>query len=349
MRAREGALVRAGDQLATITTAAGDEIAVSSPITGQVVAVEVRAGDATAGQTSMFRIAPACSEPVAVMLFPAARIADIALGQRVAITINGVARDKYGQAVGRVQRISAIPISQQRLRQLTGDASLTALPSRLGPLREVRIALTRARHAIGHEVDAGVRPAGGASGRRAGGGVGHDDRQTLLARRSGDVSAARARTPTVLQMQVTECGAASLGMVLGHYGRWVPLEELRERCGASRDGTTALDVIKAAAQYGLEGKGYYRRRGLLEDAGFPLILFWRGSHFLVLEGLDERHAWLNDPASGPRRISVEEFDRDYSKVCIALRPTGAFQPGGRARPRGWAASAGADGRSSARP
>jgi len=150
------------------------------------------------------------------------------------------------------------------------------------------------------------------------------------------VSTARARTPTVLQMQVTECGAASLGMVLAHYGRWVPLEELRDRCGASRDGTTALDVLKAAAEYGLEGKGYYRRRGLLDDAGFPLILWWKGAHFLVLEGLDDRHAWVNDPASGPRRIPVEEFDRDYSKVCLALRPTESFQPGGRrpARMRG---------------
>src|SRR6478609_4762780 len=130
-------------------------------------------------------------------------------------------------------------------------------------------------------------------------------------------------------MQVTECGAASLAMVLAHYGRWVPLAELRERCGASRDGTTASDLLKAAAQYGLEGKGYYRRRGLLDEAGFPLILWWKGAHFLVLEGLDDRHAWLNDPASGPRRISVEEFDRDYSKVCLALRPAEDFQPGGR--------------------
>src|SRR5436190_478281 len=130
-------------------------------------------------------------------------------------------------------------------------------------------------------------------------------------------------------MQVTECGAASLAMVLAHHGRWVPLEELRERCGASRDGTTALDLVKAAAEYGLESKGYYRRRGLLEEAGFPLILFWKGSHFLVLEGLDDRYAWVNDPASGPRRMTVEEFDRDYSKICLALRPTEAFTTGGR--------------------
>jgi NHLM bacteriocin system ABC transporter peptidase/ATP-binding protein len=133
-------------------------------------------------------------------------------------------------------------------------------------------------------------------------------------------------------MQVTECGAASLAMVLAHYGRWVPLEELRERCGASRDGTTASDLIKAAAEYGLSGKGYYGRRSIFEQVGYPLILLWKGHHFLVLEGLDEKHAWLNDPASGPRRIPVEEFDRDYSKICIALRPTADFRTGGE-RPR----------------
>ena len=135
---------------------------------------------------------------------------------------------------------------------------------------------------------------------------------------------ARAKTPTVLQMQVTECGAASLGMVLAHYGRWVPLEELRERCGASRDGTSASDLLKTAEQYGLSGKGYYRRRGLLPELGYPLVLLWKGAHFLVLEGLDDQHAWLNDPASGPRRVSIEEFDRDYSKICLALRPTQHF-------------------------
>ena len=71
----------------------------------------------------------------------------------------------------------------------------------------------------------------------------------------------RVKTPTVLQMQVTECGAASLGMVLAHYGRWVPLEELRERCGASRDGRLHRISITTAGQFGLTTKGYYRRRG----------------------------------------------------------------------------------------
>ena len=142
------------------------------------------------------------------------------------------------------------------------------------------------------------------------------------------VGAARAHTPTVLQMQVTECGAACLGMVLAHYGRWVSLDELRERCGASRDGTTGSDMLAAAAYYGLEGKGYYRARRLLAELGTPLVLLWQGAHYLVLDGIDEHHVWLNDPASGPRRLTVEAFDRDYSKICLVLRPGDSFAPGG---------------------
>jgi NHLM bacteriocin system ABC transporter peptidase/ATP-binding protein len=142
-------------------------------------------------------------------------------------------------------------------------------------------------------------------------------------------SPSRVRTPTVLQMQVTECGAAALAMILAFYGRWVSLEELRERCGASRDGTTAADLVRAAEHYGLTGTGFYRRRALLPDLGYPLLLVWRSNHFVVLEGIDERVAYLNDPAWGPRQVPLDEFDRDYSKICLALRPTPEFVPGGR--------------------
>jgi NHLM bacteriocin system ABC transporter peptidase/ATP-binding protein len=138
----------------------------------------------------------------------------------------------------------------------------------------------------------------------------------------------RVTTPLLLQTHATECGAASLGSVLAYFGRWVPLIELRGKCEVSRDGSTAAGIVRAARSYGLECKGLNVHIRQLKDAPLPLIVFWEFNHFLILEGYDRKSFYLNDPATGRRKLSAEEFTAGFSGIVLQFKPGPEFQRGG---------------------
>lgn len=141
------------------------------------------------------------------------------------------------------------------------------------------------------------------------------------------------RTPTVLQMEAVECGAAALAMVLAHHGAWIPLEQLRVACGVSRDGSKASNIVKAAHNFGLAAKGFRKEPSTLHELPMPCIIHWNFNHFVVLEGIDGDHVSINDPAIGHRVLDMSELDLAFTGVALAMEPTEAFRKVG-SKPEG---------------
>ena len=132
------------------------------------------------------------------------------------------------------------------------------------------------------------------------------------------------RTPTILQMEAAECGAASLAMVLAYHGLWVPLERLRLECGVSRDGSKASNIVRAAQRFGLSARGFRQEPSTLHLAAMPCIIHWNFNHFVVLEGIKGKFAYINDPAFGRRRVDMEELDRCFTGVVLTMEPSDEF-------------------------
>ena len=141
------------------------------------------------------------------------------------------------------------------------------------------------------------------------------------------------QTPTILQMEASECGAASLAMVLAHHGAWIPLEQLRIACGVSRDGSKASNIVRAARTFGMDAKGFRKEPASLRDLPMPCIIHWNFNHFVVLEGIDGGDVYINDPAVGRRRIDMVELDLAFTGVALTMEPTPEFQKSG-SKPQG---------------
>lgn len=133
------------------------------------------------------------------------------------------------------------------------------------------------------------------------------------------------KTPTVYQMEATECGAASLLMIFSYYGKFMPLEQMRIETGVSRDGCNAANIMRAAKRFGLECHGYRKEVSYLKKVQTPCIIHWNFNHFVVFEGFKGNVPYINDPAVGRRKLTEEELDECFTGIVLTFTLTEDFK------------------------
>ena len=167
----------------------------------------------------------------------------------------------------------------------------------------------------------------------------------------------------VRQHDTTDCAAACLAMVCLHYRKEITITRLRDMMGTDLKGTNLVGLQKAANELGFTTAAVrVDRENFLSDFSLPCIaqeITDQGlTHFVVVfkkttipdEGArrkhmldvtaakeeadktgkkykDKEYVVVGDPATELRRMTLDEFYKNFTGVLLLLNPTADFQPG----------------------
>ncbi|UUZ79691.1 hypothetical protein LJK88_32025 [Paenibacillus sp. P26] len=143
------------------------------------------------------------------------------------------------------------------------------------------------------------------------------------------------RIPVFYQMEAMDCGPACLAMVLGYYGKQVSLEEIRQITGTGRDGLSAGLLLEIGRRFGLEGCGIRLEAEEVKALPAGTVLYWESNHFVVFEKQSQRGIHLIDPSWGRRVLTMEQFTRSFTGICLLFEPGDAFEASGSPSPSVW--------------
>lgn len=127
-------------------------------------------------------------------------------------------------------------------------------------------------------------------------------------------------------MEHSECGMASVAMMLNYYDYKIELSTLREEYGVHTGGFNLFQLKQILLDYNIDSKGVK----ISDITSFkkdmlPIIGFWKGKHFLVIERVEKDKILVADPAQGKKWIDKEEFNHNFSSIGLICTPNEKFE------------------------
>lgn len=135
----------------------------------------------------------------------------------------------------------------------------------------------------------------------------------------------RNRFPHIKQIDQMDCGAASLAMVCRHFGRKISVTRIRQKVRTANDGTSLRGLCDGAVSLGLAARSVKASKNNAGQMPLPAIVHWDNYHWVVLFKVNDRHAWIADPATSIRRITRKELDEKWNGYAALFDYTEAFE------------------------
>jgi len=128
----------------------------------------------------------------------------------------------------------------------------------------------------------------------------------------------------VKQHSEEDCGAACLATVAKYYKKVFTLNRIRLVVGTGQQGTSLLGLRRGAEFLGFYARSVQASSAILQKMNlitFPVIIHWRGNHYVVLYGKKNKKYIIADPAIGIRYIEEEELVLNWTNfVMLMLEP-----------------------------
>ncbi|GCF09574.1 peptidase domain-containing ABC transporter [Dictyobacter arantiisoli] len=139
------------------------------------------------------------------------------------------------------------------------------------------------------------------------------------------------KVPVITQMNIVECGAACLAMLLCYYGRKTSVNDIRRQYDIGRDGLSARVIVQAARNYGLRVRAISIQQNDFRFVTLPAIVHWEFNHFIVVERWTPQYVDVIDPSSGRKRLTAEQFNDGFTGVILMMEPGTNFSHQGDKR------------------